>query len=281
MSDDSQVPLAYPDHAAELQDIVRSVARLRRWSRFSVLWIVTACLCVFGAILFVGGRLDSPGDAVSNMSELTTRAVRAEREAAELRIEKDAAELAAEKVAAKLRGENTGLRGENTELRGENAKLRSEKEVAKLQSENAKLRRENAELKRVAVSRDLRDIRDFLGAGGFGAPLGWISMADPTGDASRLSPVLFKIQWAYMADLNRCYSEYLKKNPSARGKVSLSITVDETGRTVKGIAHGFASEVDDCITGQMASWQFPIFKNQYGKATDASFEIALQLMPVL
>ena len=114
------------------------------------------------------------------------------------------------------------------------------------------------------------------------APSGRISVADrPTGDASSLSPeaVLSKIQSAYMAGLKRCYREFLKKDASARGKVSLSLTVNETGRTVKGAAHGFASEVDECITNLMSTWRFPIPKDKDGEATDASFEIALQLVP--
>jgi hypothetical protein len=114
------------------------------------------------------------------------------------------------------------------------------------------------------------------------APSGRISVADrPTGDASSLSPeaVLSKIQSVYMAGLKRCYREFLKKDASARGKVTLSLTVNETGRTVKGAAHGFASEVDECISGQMSTWRFPIPKDKDGEATDASFEIALQLVP--
>jgi len=114
------------------------------------------------------------------------------------------------------------------------------------------------------------------------APGGRISVADrPTGDASSLSPeaVLSKIQSVYMAGLKRCYREFLKKDASARGKVTLSLTVNESGRAVKGAAHGFASEVDECITGQMSTWRFPIPKDKDGEATDASFEIALQLVP--
>jgi hypothetical protein len=114
------------------------------------------------------------------------------------------------------------------------------------------------------------------------APSGRISVSEKAAlDASSLSPeaVLAKIQSAYMAGLKRCYREYLKKDASARGKVSLSLTINETGRTVKGAAHGFASEVDECIGGLMAGWRFPIPKDKDGEATDASFEIALQLVP--
>ena len=114
------------------------------------------------------------------------------------------------------------------------------------------------------------------------APSGRISVADKqTFDESTLTAdvILSKIQSAYMAGLKRCYKEYLKKDASARGKVTLSLTVNQTGRTVKGAAHGFASEVDECIGGQMSSWRFPIPKDKDGEATEASFGITLQLVP--
>jgi hypothetical protein len=114
------------------------------------------------------------------------------------------------------------------------------------------------------------------------APTGRIQVAEKqTFDDSSLTPdiVLSKIQSAYMAGLKRCYKEHLKKDASARGKVTLELTVNETGRTVKGAAKGFANEVDDCITGQMASWRFPVPKDKDGEPTEASFRIALQLVP--
>ncbi|MGE0868665.1 MAG: hypothetical protein AB7P03_08890 [Kofleriaceae bacterium] len=114
------------------------------------------------------------------------------------------------------------------------------------------------------------------------APTGRISVADKqTFDESSLTPdiVLAKIQSVYMAGLKRCYKNYLAKDASARGKVTLSLTVNETGRTVKGAAKGFASEVDECIGGLMQSWRFPIPKDKDGDATEASFAITLQLVP--
>src|SRR5262245_42163587 len=113
-------------------------------------------------------------------------------------------------------------------------------------------------------------------------PSGRISVADKqTFDESSLTPdiVMSKIQSAYMAGLKRCYREYLKKDASARGKVTLSLTINETGRTVKGSAKGFAGEVDDCISGLMAGWRFPIPKDKEGDPTEASFAITLQLVP--
>jgi hypothetical protein len=114
------------------------------------------------------------------------------------------------------------------------------------------------------------------------APSGRISVADKQGgEDTSLSPdaVLAKIQSAYMGALKHCYKEYLKKDASARGKVALSLTINETGRTVKGAAHGFAGEVDACITGLMAGWRFPIPKDKDGEATSADFAITLQLVP--
>jgi hypothetical protein len=114
------------------------------------------------------------------------------------------------------------------------------------------------------------------------APTGRINVSGKTGgEDTTLSPdaVLSKIQNAYMAGLKRCYKNYLVKDATARGKVTLSLTINETGRTVKGNASGFADEVDQCITSQMGSWRFPIPKDKDGEATTADFAITLQLVP--
>ena len=84
---------------------------------------------------------------------------------------------------------------------------------------------------------------------------------------------------AYMAGLKRCYKNYLKKDPTARGKLELALTVNETGRTINGKAKGLVPEVDDCVNGLMGSWRFPIPKDKDGEATEASFSITLQLVP--
>jgi hypothetical protein len=112
-------------------------------------------------------------------------------------------------------------------------------------------------------------------------PGGRINVSDKQSfDESTLTPdaVLGKIQQAYMAGLKRCYKNYLTKDASARGKVTLSFTVNETGRSTGGKAKGFASEVDECISGQMSSWRFPIPLDK-GEPTTAAFSIALQLVP--
>jgi hypothetical protein len=114
------------------------------------------------------------------------------------------------------------------------------------------------------------------------APTGRINVSDKQSfDESTLTPdiVLSKIQSAYMAGLKRCYKTYLAKDASARGKVTLSLTINESGRTTSSGAKGFASEVDACIEGLMGSWRFPIPKDKDGEPTEASFAITLQLVP--
>lgn len=120
------------------------------------------------------------------------------------------------------------------------------------------------------------------GKGDEKTPGGRISVSDKEGDTNpNLSPddVMRKIQSAYMAGLKRCYKEFLKTDPTARGGVQLSFTVNETGRTVGGKAKGFSSEVDACITGQMSSWRFTAPKDEDNEPTEASFSIKLQLVP--
>ncbi|MBK7537603.1 MAG: hypothetical protein IPI49_19970 [Myxococcales bacterium] len=114
-------------------------------------------------------------------------------------------------------------------------------------------------------------------------PAGRISVSDKEGDVTNtLTPdeVLRKIQAAYMAGLKRCYKEHLKTDPTARGGVQLTFTVNETGRTVGGRAKGFASSVDTCITGLMSTWRFAVPKDKDdGEPAEASFSIKLQLVP--
>ena len=114
------------------------------------------------------------------------------------------------------------------------------------------------------------------------APTGRITVSDKTtDDDTNLSPdaVLGKIMGSYMTRIKRCYTDYLKKDASARGKVALSFTVNPTGRVVGSNAKGFAPDVDSCIEGLMGSWTFPKPLDGDGDATEASFSITLQLVP--
>lgn len=113
-------------------------------------------------------------------------------------------------------------------------------------------------------------------------PQGRISVTEKsTSDDSTLTPdaVLRKIQSAYMSGIKRCQKQILLRDPTARGKVKLAFTVNETGRTVSPRAKGFDSDLDSCITGLMSNWRFDIPKDSDGEATDATFEIGLQLVP--
>jgi hypothetical protein len=113
-------------------------------------------------------------------------------------------------------------------------------------------------------------------------PSGRISVTDKKSfDDSSLTPdmVYRKIMSAYLAGIKRCQKQILLRDPTARGKVKLAFTVNESGRTVSPKATGFDPELDGCITGLMGNWRFDIPKDADGEPTDASFEIALQLVP--
>jgi hypothetical protein len=112
-------------------------------------------------------------------------------------------------------------------------------------------------------------------------PTGRISVSQGPRDADLLDPdaVLKKIQSVYMAGIKRCYTTYLKKDASARGKITLALTVNPTGRTTTHNVNGFAPEVDSCIDGLMSSWRFPIPKDKDGAPMEANFQISLQLVP--
>jgi hypothetical protein len=113
-------------------------------------------------------------------------------------------------------------------------------------------------------------------------PSGRISVSEKQAfDESTLSAdaVLSKIASVYMAGLRRCYKTYLNKDASARGKVTLTLTVNATGRSINNGARGFAGEVDACIVAQMNGWRFPVPKDKDGEATDANFAVTLALVP--
>ncbi len=100
-------------------------------------------------------------------------------------------------------------------------------------------------------------------------------------DESTLTPdvVLAKVQATYMAGIKRCYRAYLEKDATARGKVKLTITVNEAGRSIAPTAVGFVKQIDDCLTNQMATWIFPRPRDRDGAPTTAAFGIDLQLVP--
>lgn len=91
--------------------------------------------------------------------------------------------------------------------------------------------------------------------------------------------VLAKIETAYMASIRLCYKERLRRDPNLRGKVTLSLTVDKTGKTIQGDAQGFSRDVDICINKLMPSWRFQIPRDGEGQPTTRSFAVSLLLQP--
>ncbi|MBL9014865.1 MAG: AgmX/PglI C-terminal domain-containing protein [Myxococcales bacterium] len=110
---------------------------------------------------------------------------------------------------------------------------------------------------------------------------GSLTCAKPDTTSSPLTRelVLARIETAYLASIRLCYKDYLRRNPNARGKVTLSLTVDGTGRTIQGDAQGFSRDVDICINKLMPSWKFQIPRDGEGKPTTSSFAVPLLLQP--
>ncbi|HEY4183390.1 MAG TPA: AgmX/PglI C-terminal domain-containing protein [Kofleriaceae bacterium] len=127
----------------------------------------------------------------------------------------------------------------------------------------------------------------LLGAVGCVLALGGNAAADAASDTARpsdestltLDIVLAKIQTAYMAGIRRCYKTQLERDPKLEGKVTLSLDVNKTGRVASGTATGINDELDTCIGGLMTSWRFPVPRGPKGHPVEASFVIALKLVP--
>ncbi len=113
------------------------------------------------------------------------------------------------------------------------------------------------------------------------APSGRIAVASKAAlDASTLSAetVLAKIQSAYMAGLKRCYKTQLKSNPTLRGKLRMTFTVEATGTTSNVIAKSFDAALDACVKAMIENWRFPSPKSG-DQPTTARFDYALALTP--
>jgi hypothetical protein len=99
------------------------------------------------------------------------------------------------------------------------------------------------------------------------------------GDASTLTAdaVVARVSSIYLAEIKRCYRDALKVDPTAHGRMSLSLTVDATGRTVRVTASNVAENLADCVQSRMRGWTFPVPKDKDGNATESSFELQLDL----
>jgi len=76
----------------------------------------------------------------------------------------------------------------------------------------------------------------------------------------------------------RCYQQGLRVEPSLRGKVAVTFTVLETGKIDDPSARGVSTEVDSCISKQMASWRFPVPRGADGKPSDLDIKLSLALV---
>ena len=91
--------------------------------------------------------------------------------------------------------------------------------------------------------------------------------------AVHLTPdvVLATIRDRYLNGVERCYTRQAKALGTLNGRVIVSFTVDEQGKTLDGNAHGITKQVDGCIRAQVARWTFPAPKKQ------SAFSLGLQL----
>ncbi len=100
-------------------------------------------------------------------------------------------------------------------------------------------------------------------------------------DDTTLTPgsVAGKINAKYKNGLRRCYEKELKGNGRASGRVKISFTVNESGRTTRPKASGVSPSLATCIKSRMKTWKFPVPKDEDGDKTDASFALTLALAP--
>jgi hypothetical protein len=88
-----------------------------------------------------------------------------------------------------------------------------------------------------------------------------------------------KLQSAYLAGVKRCYATRLATNPSLKGRITLALAVNESGRVVRPTSRGFDKEVDRCIASLMASWRFPVPRDADGEPATARFTLGLAFNP--
>jgi hypothetical protein len=88
-----------------------------------------------------------------------------------------------------------------------------------------------------------------------------------------LSPdaALSRIEAVYRPGVQRCYETHLKHDPAARGRVTVTFTVDPSGRLSYREAHGIHPSVERCVEGAMMKWTFP------RPSAETTFRLGLQL----
>jgi len=86
--------------------------------------------------------------------------------------------------------------------------------------------------------------------------------------------VLDTIRTRYLGGLERCYGAQLRRGAAVRGKVTVTLTIDETGRPSARQARGVGPRVERCIETAMGRWAFPPAR------PEQSFQLSLLLRPV-
>jgi hypothetical protein len=90
--------------------------------------------------------------------------------------------------------------------------------------------------------------------------------------------ILQIITTKYMTGLIRCQHELLVRDASARGKVTLTLTIDASGAVAAPAAAGFDAGLDSCIEQRATAWSFPAPHDpQTGAATSARYRLSLAL----
>lgn len=99
-------------------------------------------------------------------------------------------------------------------------------------------------------------------------------LSAPGGDAM---PLAFagRIANMYRTGLVRCYRGYMAGAGEAQGRVTLTLSLTASGRVASALADDFANELDRCIEGQMAQWDFKASADYDG----GDAVVSLQLLP--
>jgi hypothetical protein len=90
--------------------------------------------------------------------------------------------------------------------------------------------------------------------------------------------VLRIITTQYMAGLERCQHELLRREGDVSGKVSLALTIGADGATAEVSAEGLDDGLDRCIEERAGAWRFPAPHDPTtGDATQAAYKISFAM----
>jgi len=114
------------------------------------------------------------------------------------------------------------------------------------------------------------------------APAGRITATDKQDfDDSTLTAdqVLATIAQKYMVAVKGCYTTVLHRDPTARGKLKLALSVSESGRVAKVDVESFDPAMSSCVEDLAGRWRFPVPKDKDGETMTSDFRITFQMVP--